>query len=94
MKAAAVLVWFFWAIVCSAVGIGLGTCLTGCKPAVFRVEKIECPVEVPPEIIAAFFGCGWDARENVPVCPGGVSVVIPQLEVEACDMVPCDGGEI
>lgn len=84
--------YVFWLVSGLACGVAIGTCMTGCKPSVFRVEKIECPVEVPPGIIAAFFGCGWDQRANTPVCPPGVSVAIPDLTLDACDMVNVDGG--
>jgi hypothetical protein len=62
-----------------------------CKPSVFRVEKVECPIEVPPEIIAAYFGCGWDKVNHEAVC-NAVSYVAPSLILDACDLVNVDGG--
>lgn len=71
--------------------LAIALLLAACKPSVFRVEKIECPVSVPPEIIAAYFGCGWDDKKHEAVC-NTATYVAPQLTLDACDLMTVDGG--
>jgi hypothetical protein len=66
--------------------------LAACKPAMIHVDDITCPVDVPPEIIAAFLGCKYDVKTTKTTCPPPIASVIPQLTLDACDMVTPDGG--
>ena len=79
-------IWVLWLCTFSAIGIALG----GCKPAMVRVEKIQCPIEVPPEIIAAYLGCAYDAKTQRTRCT--TEYATPALTLDACDMVTPDGG--
>ena len=80
-----------WFLACAAVGILFGTFMSGCKPAMVRVEEIKCPIEVPPDIIAAYLGCAFDREKNQAICETAYQV--PALTLDACDMVePDDGG--
>lgn len=66
--------------------------LASCKPAMFHVDNIECPIEVPPDIVAAYLGCTYDAAKKKTTCPKAAFPAPLSLTIEACDMVPCDGG--
>lgn len=60
---------------------------SGCDLAWARVEKVECPVEVPADLIAAYFGCEYDPKKMVSKCPQGT--IAPQkLVLDALDIVP------
>lgn len=67
----------------------LGILINGCKPSMFRVEEINCPIDVPPQIVAAYIGCGYDVDTGETWCDGE-SVQAPELRLDACDMA--DGG--
>lgn len=81
-----VAVWVLWLVGVAGIAIYLG----GCKPAMFRVEKIECPIDVPPEIIAAYLGCSYDVKTQKTLCT--TAYTNPSLTLDACDMVTPDGG--
>lgn len=79
-------VWVLWLCAVAAIAIFLG----GCKPSVFGVDKVECPIEVPPEIIAAYLGCAYDVKTQRTSCT--TQYAVPALTLDACDMVTPDGG--
>lgn len=66
--------------------------LAACNPAWAHIDKVECPIDVPPEVIAAYLGCTY--KNGKTICPPGIGLasIAPQLTLDACDMVAPDGG--
>jgi hypothetical protein len=65
--------------------------LCGCDGAFIDIDKVECPVDVPYELVAAYLGCEYDPGTVTYTCP--VMSVVPQrLTLDGCDLVVTDAG--